>query len=91
MNKQIELGDVVKDRVTGFTGVATMKVEHLNGCVQYAVKPKQKRKEITMPEGVMIDDGQLTVIKKNAIDMLKKPEQKEGPGGDYVTANKIRC
>jgi hypothetical protein len=35
----IKLGARVKDRVTGFTGVVTQRVENLNGCVQFTVRP----------------------------------------------------
>ena len=38
--KKIKLGNQVKDIVTGFEGIATAKVEYLNGCIQYYVKPK---------------------------------------------------
>ena len=35
----ITLGDRVKDIITGFEGVAIAKVEYLNGCIQYQVRP----------------------------------------------------
>jgi hypothetical protein len=57
----IQLGQEVKDTVTGFTGIATAKVEYLNGCVQFCVKPKiAKNKE--MPGGCYIDIEQLEVV-----------------------------
>jgi len=61
----IRLGQQVRDKVSGFTGIATAKVEYLNGCVQYCVKPKIKTKnDNTMPEGQYIDEGQLEIISK---------------------------
>ena len=36
----IQLGDVVKDKISGFTGVATCRLEYLNGCVRWAVHPR---------------------------------------------------
>jgi hypothetical protein len=57
----IKLGQKVKDKVTGFTGIATSKVEYLNGCVQFCVKPEMV-KPGEMPEGVYLDDMQLEVI-----------------------------
>ncbi len=59
----IKLGQKVRDRVTGFEGIATSRVEYLNGCVQYCVKPKT-REDGKMPEGEYIDDAQLEVIGK---------------------------
>lgn len=40
MAKQINLGDKVVDRITGFSGVAIGRCEYLNGCVSFQVQPK---------------------------------------------------
>lgn len=34
------LGKKVKDSVTGLTGIATARIEYMNGCVQYMIQPK---------------------------------------------------
>jgi hypothetical protein len=60
-SKQIKLGNKVRDIVTGYEGIATAKVEYLNGCVQYCVKPPAG-KDGNMPEGAYLDEGQLTVV-----------------------------
>ena len=62
MEKEIELGDTVKDKVTGFTGVATSRVEFLNGCIQYGVKPKVSKDNV-QPEVEYIDEEQLLISK----------------------------
>lgn len=36
----MELGDRVKDRLTGFTGVVTAKVQYISGCDQMLVLPE---------------------------------------------------
>jgi len=36
---EISLGDIVKDRVSGFTGVVTMIGNHITGCTRYRVNP----------------------------------------------------
>ncbi len=56
----IELGMSVKDRVTGFKGIVTARVEYLNGCVQYLVKPKVN-KEGKFMDSEWIDNQQLQV------------------------------
>lgn len=62
----IKLGDKVKDTVTGFVGIATAKIEFLNGCVQFHVRPtmaKPKKNETSKyPEGTYIDVEQLEVV-----------------------------
>ena len=37
--KTIELGNCVKDVITGFEGIATSRVEYLTGCEQIGVTP----------------------------------------------------
>ena len=56
------LGKKVRDKVTGFEGIATSKVEFIGGCIQFCVKPKSKKDN--MPDGAYIDIEQLEVIGK---------------------------
>ena len=68
----IELGKQVKDIVTGFSGIATARVEYLNGCVQYCVKPKMTKKDNgKVPDGYYFDEKQLVVI-GNGVSVKKK-------------------
>ena len=57
---EIKLGKEVTCKVTGFKGIVTAKVEYLNGCVQYCIKPKAKNN--AMPDSQYIDVQQLEVI-----------------------------
>lgn len=57
----IPLGSKVKCKVTGFIGIAVTRVEHLNGCVQYGVKPKM-RKDEKLPDTEFFDIGQLEIV-----------------------------
>lgn len=67
----INLGETVKDKVSGLVGITTSRTEFLNGCVQYAVMPKIKKGGTEIPCW-NIDQGQLEVIKKNKIVKVKK-------------------
>lgn len=58
---KIKLGNKVRDKVTGYEGVATARVEYLNGCVQYCVKPKVGS-DGKMPDHEYIDIQQLEVV-----------------------------
>lgn len=71
--EMIRLGNKVKDKITGFKGIATAKVEYLNGCVQYCVKP-QVSKDGKMPEGEYIDDAQLEVIEDISVSIGVEPD-----------------
>ena len=72
--REIKLGDKVKCKITGFTGVAVAKTEFLNGCIQFMVAPKGDKKN-KMPEEIGIDEQSLEIIK------VKKKVVKRDNGG----------
>jgi len=77
--KEPALGLELRDVVTGFQGIATSKIEYLNGCVQYCVKPKMKPDSSKMPTGEYIDVQRLIVCGPGVTDQdIKDPD---GPGG----------
>jgi hypothetical protein len=55
-------GDLVKDTITGFTGVVTCKSEWLNGCVRLTVQPV-KMKDGKPVEAITFDVEQLVLVK----------------------------
>jgi hypothetical protein len=74
----VNLGDKVKDRVTGLTGIAVAKSHYLQGCARIGVQP-QELKDGKPVEVSWFDEPQLEVIEAGAI----KPEtfKSEKPGG----------
>lgn len=62
----IELGDKVKDRVTGLTGIAVSRADHLYSCRQFNVRP-QEAKDGKHTEGWWYDAGQLEVVEKGVL------------------------
>lgn len=67
------LGQRARCIVTGFEGIVTVRVDHLNGCVQYLVKPHCVEKDdeaTTMPEGSYIDDVQLELVDEGILDRV---------------------
>ena len=62
----VELGDKVRDTVTGFTGIAVCKSIYLQGCDRVAVQAPVIKNE-TPQEWVYIDEPILEVLKKQAI------------------------
>jgi len=70
----IKLGDKVRDLHSGFTGIATSRVEFLTGCIQYAVQPPHVKKGESFPDAVYLDECRLenlTTKKKPAKDLAK--------------------
>lgn len=58
----IPLGSEVKDKVTGFRGVAIGRTEWLTGCATIIVKPKVD-KDGKVPESQTVDEPLLDVLK----------------------------
>ncbi len=81
----IKLGDKVKDKVTGFTGIATAKCEYLNGCIQFCVMPKMKAKDGKHPDGIFVDQGQLDVV--GAKKVVVKKKRTGGPMSNTPSTN----
>ena len=77
--KKIERGNVVKDTVTGFQGIAAHRIVYLNGCVQFCVIPEinWKAKDGKMPKGEYIDQGRLQYVSKG----IPAQTETEPPGG----------
>lgn len=58
MTQPIKLGNIVRDVASGFSGMATMKVEMLDGSTQYGIQPKVKAGEdadMKLPDAILVD------------------------------------
>jgi hypothetical protein len=58
--EQIKLGSKIRCRVTGLEGIATSRVEYINGCIQYALTPKAEGNKY--PDAIYMDEKQIEVI-----------------------------
>ena len=63
--KDIELGQTVRDKVTGFKGIAITKCKYLNGCIQYSIQPRVNDNG-EIPKDQWIDEQQLEIIKEES-------------------------
>lgn len=80
---EIKLGDKVRDKVSGYEGIATSKTEYLNGCFQIEVTPRLKKGKLPTAgdiDGIAFDTQQLEKI-GNGINTLKKKVKKSDNGG----------
>jgi hypothetical protein len=65
-NQTIELGDLVKDKVTGFTGIVSAYSRFLSGCDRVSVQPRDlKDGGVRMTEA--FDILQLEIVEKAAV------------------------
>ncbi len=62
-----DLGDLVKDRITGFTGVAVARTTWINGCVRWTVQPAKLSKDGTVKATECFDGEQVQVLRKSAV------------------------
>ena len=51
----IQLGDLVRDRLSGLTGTATAKVQYLTGCTQFGILARPQGEVSKVPDTVYLD------------------------------------
>lgn len=64
----MKLGDTLKCKLTGFKGIAVIRVEYLNGNIQFALLPKSDGK--TYPDSKYIDSCNLEFIDNGVTDRI---------------------
>lgn len=72
MSKADMLGKKVKHVITGLVGIATARIEYLNGCVQYQIQPKIVKDGVPAT-AQWYDQEQVELVHK------KKPAKKKMP------------
>jgi len=79
----INIGDTVKDPVTGIGGIAYVRLSYLQGCDRIGLQPplvKEKGKAPIVPALFHVDEPQLVLVKKST---LKKNTTKDTGGPSY--------
>ncbi len=85
--KKIKLGDRVKDKITGFTGIVTGTHQFLTGCDKCTVQP-EKMVEGKVMDSLWFDTQQLILLKPEAISLdngitpggpMKMPQHAKAP------------
>lgn len=91
--KSIELGDLVKDRITGLSGIVTGKHSWLYGCERVTVQPREA-KDGKPADGFCVDAAQCVVVEKRVIPnfdainaQASRPKQ-ERPAGPRPDATR---
>ena len=84
----IELGQEVKDRVTGFKGIATAKTTYLQGCDRFSVTPPVS-KSGDLQDTQSFDEPDLIVVSDGILPKVVKPQTPPG-GPRYVPMDRTR-
>lgn len=80
----VKLGQEVKDRITGFQGIAIGRTVYLQGCARVLVQPPLD-KDGKMVEAASFDEPDIEVV---GLGVLPKPKEDEPPGGPRPTATR---
>ena len=63
----MNLGDKVKDRVTGFTGIVTGRTTFLHGCVRICITSDKLPKDGKPLDPIWIDEPQAVLVKAGVL------------------------
>ena len=74
----IKLGDEVKDRVSGFRGIAISRHEYLQGCSRVTIQPPVNEKG-ELPDCKSFDEPDLILLVSQKIQQFIRPEPPGGP------------
>ena len=75
---KFELGDTIKDAVTGFKGPAVARTMWIYGCVRYALEPSLD-KDGKPQEEVWFDEQRLELVKSNKVPSSKTGGPRRDP------------
>jgi len=76
---KFNLGDEVKDNITGFVGIVYNRTQWLNNCNTYCVKPKLLNKDGQPAESAHFDEPQLTALQKKTMPAHRETGGPERP------------
>jgi hypothetical protein len=65
----VKLGDRVRDKISGFEGIAAARTEYLNGCVRITVEPEGLHDGKPV-EAQWFDEQQVDVIEAGAVTIV---------------------
>lgn len=80
------LGHHVRDRVTGFEGIATSVGFDLYGCVQAIVTPIKEKASDKLADSHWFDEKRLEVLSKEPVMAVPTFESGNVPGGQIKPA-----
>lgn len=63
---EINLGDVAKDKISGFAGIVTGVTSWLNGCRRFMLTPQKLDKDGKPRASEWFDDVQVVLVKSTA-------------------------
>lgn len=77
---EVELGDLVRDQITGFTGIVTAITHWLQQCDRVVVQPRDLDRDGKIKGTEGFDIPQIEILEKHAV-VLDVPAKKKSSGG----------
>jgi len=78
---RINLGDRVKDRISGYEGVAFAKIQYLAGCDQVGIKPQGQKPDGGTFDVLYFDAPFVEVTAKSVVQPVEPRERDAGGPG----------
>jgi hypothetical protein len=75
---QFKNGDLVRDKITKFSGTVTGSVFYLTGCNQYLITPSCE-KEFKKPDAHWFDEGRLEIVETEKVKSKDVQGDNNGP------------
>ena len=82
---KIELGQEVKDIITGFKGVAVVLDDHLHSCRRIGVRPRDLDEKGNIRPAKAFDEPQLEIINKKQLKHTRPKKQQ------VFLGDKVKC
>lgn len=76
MNKFI-LGQRIKDKVSGLTGICTARLEYINGCIQYGIAGSVQL-DGKISDTNYIDQQNLVLVDDGILEKAAEPQKPKG-------------
>ena len=70
---RINLGDEVKDKISGFMGIAIAVTKWINGCIRVTVSPTDLDKDGKVRENQSFDEETVVVTKAAKVKIIPAP------------------
>jgi hypothetical protein len=80
-DNEVKVGDRVKDRLTGFAGIAFGITEYLAGCRRIHIQPEKLKTDGTVHEYATFDEPMVEVIKARAMLVKEETSKTKKDGG----------
>lgn len=86
---RFELGEVLKDKVTGFKGVVRSRADYLTGCNRYALQPRQLKDDGKPREWTWFDEDELVSTKDKTVVLVEQDDSPKHKNGGPLRVDQL--